>query len=70
LYTSEKNGNDATGDGSSEKPFKTILQAMRHAGKEPFPTIYVDGKVEGEVTDSVDPTRNNFRYSKLLTRVQ
>ncbi|CAG9559023.1 unnamed protein product [Danaus chrysippus] len=47
LYTSEKNGNDETGDGSSENPFKTILQAMRHAGKEPFPTIYVDSKEEG-----------------------
>jgi len=44
LYSSEKHGNDETGDGSSEKPFKTVLQAMRHAGKEPFPTIYVDGK--------------------------
>lgn len=47
LYTSEKNGNDETGDGSSENPFKTILQAMRHAGKEPFPTIYVDSKEDG-----------------------
>jgi hypothetical protein len=53
LYSSEKHGNDETGDGSSEKPFKTVLQAMRHAGKEPFPTIYVDGKEEGKVTDSV-----------------
>ncbi|CAH2051822.1 unnamed protein product, partial [Iphiclides podalirius] len=47
LYTSEKKGNDDTGDGTKENPFKTILQAMRHAGKEPFPTIYVDGKEEG-----------------------
>ncbi|XP_068623477.1 asparagine--tRNA ligase, cytoplasmic [Battus philenor] len=46
IYTSEKKGNDSTGDGTREKPFKTILQAMRHAGKEPFPTIYVDGKEE------------------------
>ncbi|KPJ07770.1 Asparaginyl-tRNA synthetase, cytoplasmic [Papilio machaon] len=46
LYTSEKKGNDETGDGTREKPFKTILQAMRHAGKEPFPAIYVDSKDE------------------------
>jgi asparaginyl-tRNA synthetase len=46
IYTSEKRGNDETGDGSEKKPFKTILQAMRHAGKEPFPTIYVDAKDE------------------------
>uniref|UniRef100_A0A182TBP5 Aminoacyl-transfer RNA synthetases class-II family profile domain-containing protein n=1 Tax=Anopheles maculatus TaxID=74869 RepID=A0A182TBP5_9DIPT len=46
LYTSEKRGNDETGKGTSEEPFKTILRAMKHAGKEPFPTIYVDSKDE------------------------
>ncbi|XP_023944016.2 asparagine--tRNA ligase, cytoplasmic [Bicyclus anynana] len=51
LYTSEKNGSDETGDGSTEKPFKTILQAMRHAGKEPFPTIYVDSKDDTKTYD-------------------
>lgn len=49
LYTSEKFGNDDSGDGTESKPFKTILQAMRHAAKEPFPVIYVDSKTEGEV---------------------
>ncbi|XP_044740670.1 asparagine--tRNA ligase, cytoplasmic [Chrysoperla carnea] len=44
IYTSDKTGDDKTGDGTQEKPFKTILQAMRAAGKEPFPTIYVDAK--------------------------
>nr|CAG4646116.1 EOG090X030S [Macrothrix elegans] len=44
IYTSEKNGSDESGNGSQEKPFKTILQAMRHAGKEPLPAIFVDGK--------------------------
>ncbi|XP_003742548.1 asparagine--tRNA ligase, cytoplasmic [Galendromus occidentalis] len=44
IYTSEKNGNDETGDGSQENPFKTVLQAMRSAKQEPFPPIFVDGK--------------------------
>lgn len=49
LYTSEKHGNDESGDGSESKPFKTILQAMKCAGKEPFPVIYVDSKTDGTV---------------------
>lgn len=48
IYTSDKNGSDECGDGTEEKPFKTILQAMRHVGKEPFPVIYVDSKEEGQ----------------------
>ncbi|XP_058450556.1 asparagine--tRNA ligase, cytoplasmic [Malaya genurostris] len=44
LYTSDKRGDDESGEGTAEKPFKTILRAMKHAGKEPFPTIYVDAK--------------------------
>lgn len=49
IYTSDKRGNDETGDGSEDNPFKTILRAMRHAGKEPFPTIYVDAKEDGKI---------------------
>ena len=48
LYCSEKEGNDETGTGSKENPVKTILQAMKIAGKEPFPNIFVDAKVEGK----------------------
>ncbi|XP_058802361.1 asparagine--tRNA ligase, cytoplasmic [Phymastichus coffea] len=48
IYTSEKTGSDENGDGSEAKPFKTILQAMRHAEKEPFPEIYQDSKEEGK----------------------
>lgn len=51
IYTSEKRGSDDTGDGTEESPFKTILRAMRHAEKEPFPTIYVDSKEEGKHYD-------------------
>ena len=49
LYISEKDGNDETGDGSESKPVKTLLQAMRLAGVEPFPKFMVDAKAEGEV---------------------
>lgn len=46
IYTSEKTGSDETGDGSESKPFKSVLQAMRHAKLEPFPPIFVDSKKE------------------------
>lgn len=46
IYTSEKNGDDQKGNGTEAAPLKTILQAMRQAGKEPFPTIFVDAKDE------------------------
>ncbi|XP_049791386.1 asparagine--tRNA ligase, cytoplasmic [Schistocerca nitens] len=48
IFTSEKSGNDESGDGTESKPFKTILQAMRHAGREPFPVIYVDSKTDDQ----------------------
>lgn len=50
IYTSEKSGNDDSGDGTESKPVKSILQAMRIAGSEPFPTIYGDGKDEEKWT--------------------
>lgn len=52
IFTSEKSGNDDAGDGTEGNPFKTIFQAMRHAGKEPFPTIYVDAKDESKVKNA------------------
>lgn len=51
IYTSEKVGSDEAGNGSERKPFKTILQAMRHAAKEPFPMIYVDSKSQDKVKE-------------------
>lgn len=53
IYTSDSKGSDETGDGSKDKPVKTVLQAMRLAGKEPFPVMYCDSKKEGEVYDVV-----------------
>lgn len=44
IYTSERNGDDETGNGSEASPFKTVLRAMCHAGKEPFPVIYHDSR--------------------------
>ena len=51
IYTSEKRGSDESGDGSRDRPFKSVLQALRAAdGKEPLPAIKVDAKTEGEVS--------------------
>jgi len=44
LYTSELRGNDEAGEGTARVPFKTVLRAMLHHGKEPFPQIWVDVK--------------------------
>eukprot|EP00112_Aurelia_sp_Birch-Aquarium-sp1_P010882 Seg2302.4 transcript_id=Seg2302.4/GoldUCD/mRNA.D3Y31 product="Asparagine-tRNA ligase cytoplasmic" protein_id=Seg2302.4/GoldUCD/D3Y31 len=57
IYTSEKNGNDQTGDGSEEKPFKTALQAMRFAKTEPLPDIMVDGKEENTKFEKISKSQ-------------
>lgn len=69
LYTSEKRGSDESGDGGKDKPFKTILQAMRHAGKEPFPTIYVDSK-DKDASDEYEPAAKSQlkKIQKLWAR--
>ncbi|KAH8377667.1 hypothetical protein KR093_006587, partial [Drosophila rubida] len=69
LFTSEKRGSDETGDGSEPKPYKTILQAMRHAGKEPFPTIYVDSK-DPKATELYEPAAKSQlkKIQKLFVR--
>lgn len=48
MYVSEKHGCDETGDGTPEKPFKTVLKVMHYAVKEPFPEVYVDAKDENK----------------------
>lgn len=50
-------GNDATGDGTKEKPFKTGLKALMTVGKEPFPTIYVDSQKENERWDVISKSQ-------------
>ena len=48
IYTSEARGSDETGEGTYKVPYKTILQAMRRYGKEPFPVIYQDPKPDSD----------------------
>ncbi|EHB10517.1 Asparaginyl-tRNA synthetase, cytoplasmic [Heterocephalus glaber] len=55
LYVADQEGNDATGDGTKEKPFKTGLKALMTLGKEPFPNIYVDSQKENELSLSLKP---------------
>ncbi len=48
IYTSESRGSDESGEGTYKVPYKTIMQAMRRYGKEPFPVIYQDPKPDSE----------------------
>lgn len=57
LYVSDREGSDATGDGTKEKPFKTGLKALMTVGKEPFPTIYVDSQKENERWDVISKSQ-------------
>ena len=41
-------GSDESGDGTYKVPYKTILQAMKRYGKEPFPEIMQDSKPDSE----------------------
>ena len=52
IYTSEVRGSDESGEGTYKVPYKTILQAMRRHGKEPFPTIYQDPKPDSDAAKS------------------
>ncbi|CAD5118452.1 DgyrCDS7159 [Dimorphilus gyrociliatus] len=52
VYTSEKRGSDETGDGTKEKPYKTVLKALLVSG-EPFPSLFVDGQDEQTPYDAI-----------------
>lgn len=67
MYVSDKEGDDATGDGTKEKPFKTVLKAMLTVGKEPFPVFYVDSQKENERWDVISKTQLK-NVKKLWTR--
>ncbi|XP_076227377.1 asparagine--tRNA ligase isoform X2 [Nomia melanderi] len=69
IYTSQKNGSDETGNGSKCNPFKTILKAMHHAGKEPFPPIYQDSHEDGKKYELV--SKSQFKkVQKIWVREQ
>ncbi|XP_031413721.1 asparagine--tRNA ligase, cytoplasmic-like isoform X2 [Clupea harengus] len=57
LYVSAKQGSDEAGDGTEQKPFKTPLRALLFAGKEPFPSIYVDSQKEGERWEEISKSQ-------------
>ncbi|XP_033097020.1 asparagine--tRNA ligase, cytoplasmic-like [Anneissia japonica] len=52
MYISDKEGSDEAGDGSEQKPFKTLIQAMRASG-EPFPKFLVASSKEGQKWEDV-----------------
>ncbi|KAK6172149.1 hypothetical protein SNE40_015876 [Patella caerulea] len=55
VYTSETCGDDFGGTGAPYKPFKTVLQALRHGGTDA--TIYVDGKERNQKYELVSKTQ-------------
>ncbi|XP_066458621.1 asparagine--tRNA ligase, cytoplasmic [Eleutherodactylus coqui] len=69
MYVSDKEGDDATGDGTKEKPFKSVLKAMLTVGKEPFPVFYVDSQKENERWDVISKTQLK-NVKKLWNREQ
>uniref|UniRef100_A0A8B9GQZ3 Asparaginyl-tRNA synthetase 1 n=1 Tax=Astyanax mexicanus TaxID=7994 RepID=A0A8B9GQZ3_ASTMX len=69
LYVSDKQGSDQDGDGTEQNPFKTPLKALIFAGKEPFPTIYVDSQKEGERWAVISKTQMK-NVKKLYHREQ
>ncbi|XP_077138659.1 asparagine--tRNA ligase, cytoplasmic isoform X1 [Ranitomeya variabilis] len=69
MYISDKEGDDSTGNGTKEKPFKTALKAMLTVGKEPFPVFYVDSQKENERWDVISKTQLK-NVKKLWNREQ
>ena len=69
IYTSQKIGDDETGNGTESAPFKTVLKAMRHAGKEPFPLIYQDSQKDGKKYEVASKSQLK-KVQKLWVREQ
>lgn len=69
LYVSESQGNDKKGNGTEQKPFKTLLCAMRTAGGEPFPKFMGDGKSSGQRWEVIALAQRK-KIAKLLAKEQ
>lgn len=69
IYTSQKNGSDETGDGTELNPFRTVLEAMRYAGKEPFPPIHQDSREDGRKYELVSKSQLK-KVQKIWVREQ
>lgn len=67
LYVSEKEGSDETGDGTKDKPYKSLLKAMLAVGTEPFPVFQVDSKVEGQRWEPVAKAQQK-KVTKIFQR--
>ncbi|OQR73269.1 asparagine--tRNA ligase [Tropilaelaps mercedesae] len=67
IYTSEKTGSDETGVGTADKPYKTVLQAMRHAKVEPLPDIFVDSKDSAEKYELISQAQKK-KIKKIWVR--
>jgi len=48
IYISDEKGNDETGTGSPEVPFKTAQRALRDYSTEPLPSLMVQSKQDGQ----------------------
>ena len=59
IYTSEARGSDEVGEGTFKVPYKTIMQAMKRYGKEPFPVLYQDAKPDSEAAKEGEATAIN-----------
>ncbi|XP_033097028.1 asparagine--tRNA ligase, cytoplasmic-like [Anneissia japonica] len=68
MYVSDKKGSDDAGDGSEQKPFKTLLKAMKASG-EPFPRFLVDSTKEGQRWEEVSQAQRK-KVAKIYAAEQ
>ena len=69
IYTSESRGSDESGEGTFKVPYKTILQAMKRHGKEPFPVMYQDAKPESDAAKEGIEIKMPFPESRTYRQV-
>uniref|UniRef100_A0A1X7SYY6 Asparagine--tRNA ligase N-terminal domain-containing protein n=2 Tax=Amphimedon queenslandica TaxID=400682 RepID=A0A1X7SYY6_AMPQE len=68
-YTSDKEGDDSTGDGTESKPFKTVLQALRAGGSDESSLIMVDAKSDDKRYEEVSLSQLK-KIKKIYQREQ